>query len=73
MKRSSILKSALKNCWEVCAELIILEIILDISKVCMNLVQLCTSRMCVERDYWSLPRRILMVFSPRVEEGMVEE
>lgn len=73
MKRSSILNSALKNSWEVCAKLIILEIILDISKLCMNLLQLCVSRRCVEQDYRSLSRRLLMVFSPRVEEGMVGE
>ena len=48
VKRCFILSSALANSWEVCAQLVILEIILDISKLCMNLVQLCISRMCVE-------------------------
>lgn len=43
---SSILNSASENSWDVSAELIILEIILDISE---TLVHLCISRTCIEQ------------------------
>lgn len=67
---SSILNSASENCWDISAELILLEIILDISE---TLVHLCTTshikNMCrtvllvaflKDTDGWSLVQELRM-------------